>query len=253
MLFGAILIKYCLHNGYLLEGDCGTHKYKKFKHWLLNTLRQKFSVSSNTLHNGSTVCWLNFLKAVIPCQLENWLKFRATAVQRWCLATDKNASKMFTYVKPVVGLNMNFTIFQIYLKPVTTHMLLAFCYITTWKHAVFTYHSETVSDKQFLNPNYLTTFSMKIYPLVWKTNSWHLQKTFFLVYNCWGLWLSDITKYIPASLMHTYYGWLQITYCKHTPNPTKTNAIPLTENSKKMWWNSQITYIQVIINCSLFH
>jgi len=29
MLFGAILIEYCLHKVYLLEGDCGTTSTKK--------------------------------------------------------------------------------------------------------------------------------------------------------------------------------------------------------------------------------
>jgi hypothetical protein len=74
----------------------------------------------------------------------------------------------------------------VYLKPVTTHMLLAFCYIAPWKDMVVTYHSEIVNNKQFLNPNYLKTFYMKIYLLVCKANSWYLQKTFFLVYNCWA-------------------------------------------------------------------
>jgi len=38
--------------------------------------------------------------------------------------------------------------------------------------------------------------------------------------------------------MHTHYGWPQISYCKYTLNPAKTNAIPLTENATKMWWNT---------------
>lgn len=44
-----------------------------------------------------------------------------------------------------------------------------------------------------------------------------------------------LKKHIPASLMHTDYGSLQISDCKHTPNPDKTNSIPFIENAPQKY------------------
>jgi hypothetical protein len=157
----------------------------------------------------------------------------ATAVQRWCLTTHKMLQKFFTYVRPVNGLNMNFIIFKIYLRPVTTNMLLAFSYITPWKDTVVTYHSEMVTSN--------SSIQITLPLFKWKSSPWFKKQThtklYFWCITVESWWLSDITKYILASLLHTDYGWPQISY-KHTLNPAKTNAIHLPENTTKMWWNT---------------
>jgi len=48
---------------------------------------------------------------------------------------------------------------------------------------------------------------MKIYPLVCKANSWYLQKTFFLVYNCRGLMIIRYNE-IHFSILNAHTLWV---------------------------------------------